>query len=186
MMYVPDQMMIRTDADKKCYIYETEPLIDETEITGHPVVNLWLSSNRKDGDIFVYLTDVDNKGNSLYVTEGQLRAGWKNLYDDNDQVLGKFDMQPDLPWHGYRGNQFINNVFKDGKPVSLKFDLFPTSWLFKKGHRIRIAIAGADNKNFEMNPSLCSDNIPETCIPTTINIHRSKKFSSFIELPVIP
>ena len=186
MMYVPDGLMDRTDLDKKSLTYETEILNKDMEVTGHPVVDIWVSSNRDDGDFFVYLTDVDESGKSLYVTEGELRAGWKNEYNDDDQVLGKIDIKPDLPWHGFKKNQYVENPFAGGKVVKLRFDLLPTSWLFKKGHRIRIAIACADYKNFEMNSYLCSGNEPGDCPETVVSINRTKVYPSRIELPVIP
>ncbi|HEY9162824.1 MAG TPA: CocE/NonD family hydrolase [Desulfomonilia bacterium] len=186
MMYTPDGLMDRTAPDKKCLVYETEILVGDIEVTGHPVVDIWVSSSRDDGDFYVYLTDVDESGRSLYVTEGELRAGWKNEYNDDDQVLGKTDIKPDLPWHGYRKDQYTEKPFADGKTVELRFDLMPTSWVFKKGHRIRIAIACADYRNFEMNPYLCSGNEPGDCPETLVSIKHTKEYPSRIELPVIP
>jgi uncharacterized protein len=52
----------------------------------------------------------------------------------------------------------------------------PTSNLFKAGHRIRIAITGADADTFEtllFNP------------PPHVMILHSRDYASFIELPVI-
>ncbi len=186
LMYVPEGLMDRTELDKRCLRYETPPLQEDTEITGHPVADLWVSSNRDDGDFYVYLADVDESGRSLYVTEGQLRAGWRKLYDDNDQVNGKIDIRPDLPWHGYRKGQYEARPLAGGKAVELRFDLMPTSWVFKKGHRLRIAIACADNRNFEMNPGLCSGNDPGSCPETVVRLHRGKDRPSRIVLPLIP
>lgn len=186
MMYTPDGLMDRTALDEKCLIYETEILAGDIEVTGHPVADIWVSSSRDDGDFYVYLTDVDESGRSLYVTEGELRAGWKDEYDDNDQVQGKTDIKPDLPWHGYKKGQYVEKPFAGGKAIELRFDLMPTSWVFKKGHRIRIAIACADYKNFEMNPYLCSGNEPGDCPETLVSIKRTKTHPSRIELPVIP
>ncbi|TAL34495.1 MAG: CocE/NonD family hydrolase [Spirochaetes bacterium] len=186
MMYVPDGLMERTGQDAKCLTWDTPALDRDMEVTGHPVVSLYVSSNRDDGDFFVYLSDVDESGKSLYVTEGQLRAGWKNMYNDDDQVLGKIDVKPDLPWHGYKKDQYSAKPLAGGKITELRFDLLPTSWLFKKGHRVRVAVACADDKNFEMNPYLCSGDRPEDCPATTVTVHRAKAYPSRIELPVIP
>lgn len=186
MMYTPDGLMDRTALDQQCLTYQTEILSQDMEVTGHPVADLWVSSDSRDGDFFVYLTDVDATGRSLYVTEGELRAGWKNTVGDDDQVLGKIHMQPDLPWHGYRHDQYVDNPLGGGRVIELRFDLMPTSWVFKKGHRLRIAIACADNTNFEMNPSLCSGNAPGDCPATVIALHHTKAYPSRIELPVIP
>ena len=74
----------------------------------------------------------------------------------------------------------------DGKVVELRFDLMPTAWSFRKGHRLRIAVAGADAGNFEMNPYLCSGNRPGDCPRTTISIKHTRAWPSRVELPVIP
>ncbi len=186
MMYVPDGLMERTGPDKKCLYYETSELKENLEVTGHPVINLWVSSNRDDGDFFVYLADVDESGKSLYVTEGQLRAGWKNVYNDDTQTEGKVDIKPDLPWHGYKKDQYTAKPLSGGKAIELSFDLMPTSWLFKKGHKIRIAIACADCNNFEMNPGLCSGNNPHNCPETILHVYSGPKYPSRIILPLIP
>ena len=58
----------------------------------------------------------------------------------------------------------------------LAFRLWPTSVLIKKGHRLRIAIAGADKGTF--------DRIPEGGDPT-ITIFRNEQNISFIDLQVV-
>ncbi|MBU2511207.1 CocE/NonD family hydrolase [bacterium] len=186
MLKKTDDVMWRTEPDKKSMLYQTEPLSDEMEIAGHPVIELWISSNQDDGDVFIYLTDVDENNRSVYVTEGQLRAGWHQLRNDDDQVLNVVDVKPDLPWHGYKSDQYADRVFNDNKIVKLSFDLLPIAWNFKKGHSIRVAIAGADEGNFRLNPKLCENNDVQKCIDTQINIHRDSTMLSRIELPVIP
>jgi putative CocE/NonD family hydrolase len=178
--------MIRTEKDKQCLVYETAALTQDLEVTGHPVADLWLTSNQKDGDVFVYLADVDENGQSLHVTESGLRAGWKALYPADDQVNGAIDVRPDLPWHGYKKAQWGDGQFDPAKPLNMRFDLYPTSWVFQRGHRIRISIAGADYPNFEINPILSPGGKPEDCPDTRLKIYRTKNFSSRIELPIIP
>ena len=181
----PDRLMIRTALDLKTLNYDTPPLEAEVEVTGHPIIHLWVSSNRKDGDFHVYLTDVDEKGQSLYVTEGRLRAGWKNLQNADDQVAGGFKVLPELPWHGYAKDQYVNDPLADKRIVKLEFDLMPTSWVFKKGHKIRVAIAGADTGNFELNPVLALHNQAGEALETTMTVHRTAAYPSKIILPVI-
>ena len=59
--------------DEKGLTYTSLPLTAEVEVTGHPVVHLWVSSSARDGDFFVYLEDVSKARYSKYVTEGTLR-----------------------------------------------------------------------------------------------------------------
>ncbi|WP_415752552.1 CocE/NonD family hydrolase [Mycobacterium tuberculosis] len=62
-----------------------------------------------------------------------------------------------------------------GEIARLTFDLLPTSYLFQPGHRIRIAIAGADASHFAILPG---------CAPT-VRVYRSRMHASRIDLPVI-
>jgi hypothetical protein len=186
----PDKIMIRTDKDLKCLTYTSETLHQDTEVTGHPIVHLWVSSTADDGDFFVYLEDVDENGEAYYVTDGMLRAGFAKLVP-NEEILppgSHINVLPDLPWHGFKESDYVGNVFAGGKKMELVFDLLPTSWVFKKGHRIRVSIAGADWPTFDLNPKLSptnKPNDPNNTIPT-IAVHRGKAHLSRIELPVIP
>jgi uncharacterized protein len=186
MMIVMDTLMMRTELDQKAMVYETEALTKPVEMVGHPMINLWLSSDQIAGDIYVYLSDVDAEGNVHYVSEGQLRAGFKDLHDPKWQTKNTLPVKPDLPWHGYKKADYTPKVFSGGRVVELRFDLMPNAWLFQKGHKIRISIAGADYGNFEYNPELCSGDLPDTCPETHFEIHRGEATPSRIELPVIP
>lgn len=60
--------------------------------------------------------------------------------------------------------------------MEISFGFLPTSVLIRKGHRIRVAIAGADKDTF--------NRYPEEGIPT-YNIKRNKYHASYIDIPVI-
>ncbi|MEM7509636.1 MAG: CocE/NonD family hydrolase [Bacteroidota bacterium] len=182
----PKKIMYRDEMDEKSYLYETDGLEKDTEVTGHPVVELYVSANVKDADVFVYLCDVDEKGKSQYVTEGQLRAGWHKEYDDDEQIDYKFEVKPDLPWHGYKKAQYDRYPFRDEKVLKMRFDMLPTSWVFKKGHKIRISIAGGDKDNFEFNPELSPNNHILEMDSTQLMFHRGESYPGRIELPIIP
>ncbi|WNJ18070.1 CocE/NonD family hydrolase [Pontibacter sp. G13] len=182
----PDEFMFRTEADERCMTYETPAFEQDMEVTGHPIVRVWVSSDQADGDLFVYLSDVDERGESAYVTEGQLRLNWAMLRDDDDQVDRTFDVLPDLPWHGFKQEQELAHPLADGRIIEVVLDLQPIAWNFRKGHKLRISIAGADEGNFELNPDLCPGGRPEDCLETRLFIHKGGSFPSSIELPVIP
>ena len=186
LMWSPDSLMVRTELDERTLVYETEPLDTEMEVTGHPVADLWVSANQPDADVFVYLSDVAPDGTVHYITEGQLRAGFHRMEDPTLQTRGLRPVRPELPWHGFRAEDYDANAFADDQVLNLRFDLQPTSWVFSKGHRIRISIAGADAGNFELHPDLCATGNPEQCLATTLTTHRGAARQSRIELPVIP
>jgi predicted acyl esterase len=62
------------------------------------------------------------------------------------------------------------------KIQTISLRLWPTSVLIKKGHSIRIAIAGADKDTF--------DRVPAEGTPT-YSVYRNKTNISFVELPIV-
>lgn len=158
----------RAEEDRRLLVYTSRPLTEDVEITGHPVVTLYVTSTHRDGAFFVYLEDVDESGKVTYLTEGQLRAIHRKVSND----APPYTMT--VPYHTFKK--------KDATPLvpneiaELKFGLLPTSVLIRKGHRIRVAIAGHDRSVFARVPL---DGTP------TISLARNKQHASFIELPVV-
>lgn len=190
-MVSPDELPVRTEMDKLSLTYTTPPLMKDTEVTGHPTVEFWVSSTAGNGDFFIYMEDVDENGKAILVTEGLLRAGFNKLYDNNTMIMGGadgIDVLPELPWHGYEKSQYNDAVFANGNVVQLTVDLLPTSWVFKEGHSIRVSIAGADWPTFEILPELSPTNNPDdpNNITPLITVHRNKSYPSRITLPIIP
>ncbi|MFX1445160.1 MAG: CocE/NonD family hydrolase, partial [Promethearchaeota archaeon] len=158
----------RTRADKKLLTYTSISLEKDLEITGTPIITLYLSSTHDDGAIFVYLEDVDEAGNVTYITDGNLRLIHRKISLENPP----YKML--IPYHTF--------MKKDALPLvpdeisEIKFGLHVTSVLVKKGHRIRVAIAGADKEVFMRYPA---DGKP------IITLERNSKNPSFIEIPFI-
>jgi len=153
--------------DEKGLTYSTSPLPAEVEVTGHPVVHLWVTSSAKDGDFFAYLEDVSPASYSKYLTEGVLRASHRALFPASFNNLG-------LPFH--RSNAADIADLPD-QPVELVLDLLPTSYVFDAGHRIRVTITCADKDN-ALTPQLDP--------PPTIHLYRGADHASYIVLPIIP
>ncbi len=158
----------RGEEDRKLLTYTSAPLEQDTEVTGHPIVTLILSSTAADGQFFVYLEEVDETGRVRYVTEGELRAIHRSL------SAARPPYKSPVPYRTF--------LRRDAKPLvpgqitELTFDLLPTSYLFRKGRKVRIAIAGADKDHFEIIPG----------DPPTVHIYRGGANQSRIVLPVIP
>ena len=70
----PIEYSDRASADRRLLCYDTAPLEQDMEVTGHPRVILHLASSAADAGVFVYLEDVAPDGKVDYVTEGMLRA----------------------------------------------------------------------------------------------------------------
>ena len=187
----PDALPMRTQLDKKCLTYTTAPMEKDMEVTGHPLVHFWAKSTADDGDFYVYLEDVDEKGEALLVTEGVLRAGFARLVSNDREIWsGRYgvDVLPELPWHGFEKADYVPNIFAGSKAVELTLDLKPTAWVFRSGHQIRVSIAAADWPTFRLHERLAPDNNPKNPanIVPTITILRDAEHPSGIKLPVIP
>ena len=180
-----DSIMLRTEHDKKCLVFESVKLIQEVEITRPPIANIYLSSNQVNADVYVYLSDVDENGVVYYVTEGKLRAGWHKEFDNNESVNNLYDVKLELPWHSYKKANYNATPFANDSIIELRFALQPHAWKFQKGHTIRFSIAGADNINYEFNPAISTDNTLESCKPTVLKIHTGITYQSYVELPIV-
>jgi putative CocE/NonD family hydrolase len=154
--------------DSKWMTYTTEPLTEDTEVTGHPVIHLWLSINDIRGNVFAYLEDISPDGTVKVVTDGRLNMRQRGLNTPPYDFLG-------LPWH--RGNTADMTPMTPYKPTELVFDMTPTSQLFRAGHRIRVSIAGADVREKDRY---------EAAPAPDITIYRDKAHQSYISLPIIP
>jgi putative CocE/NonD family hydrolase len=125
------------------------------------------------------------------VTEAQLRAGFADLHSNDKIIAGgkyKIDVLPELPWHGYEKRHYRDRILADGAVVELAIDFLPTSWVFRKGHRIRVSVACSDYPTYRLHPKLSPANVPydpDNIVPT-ITVYRDAAHPSHIELPVIP
>jgi putative CocE/NonD family hydrolase len=157
----------RSGQDAKLLTYTSAALHHPVEVTGHPIVTLFVTSTASDGTFFVYLEDVDARGRVAYVTEGQLRAINRRL----SEAVSPYRQV--VPYRTFKRADAQPMVA--GEIADLTFDLLPTSYLFQRGHRIRIAIAGADASHFAVLPGG----------PPTIAVHRNRRHASRVDLPVI-
>jgi predicted acyl esterase len=111
---------------------------------------------------------VDEKGKVIYITEGELRLIHRKISEEEPPYKTM------VPYHSFRQKDAMPMV--PGEITEISFGFLPTSVLIRKGHKIRVAIAGADKDTF--------DRYPSEGTPTYI-IQRNKKYTSFIDIPVI-
>ncbi|MCR9173998.1 MAG: CocE/NonD family hydrolase [bacterium] len=155
----------RNAMDERMLTYTTSPMKEDLQITGTPEITLWLSSSHEDGVVLVYLEDVDENGKSVYITEGGLRLIHRKVADASDSTFNL---------HTFSEKDASPMVPSQIEEVQLR--LLPTSVTIKKGHSLRIAIAGADNAIF--------DKCPKRGKPT-ISLHGASTYNSSITLPVV-
>ena len=149
----------------KGLMYETAPLSADVEITGHPTINLWVSSTAADGDFIATIQDVAPDGAATsYNIHGRLRASVRKLQDAPYNNLG-------LPWHGAYQADVAPLVA--GEPAELVFEILPISMVLKAGHRIRLVINFADRTTPKLDPA------------PKVTIYRDSTHRSYLTLPVI-
>jgi len=133
----------RKERDQDLLVYTSAPLSEALEVTGHPVATVYLSATSQDTNLFIYLEDVTPEGDVHYVTEGELRAIHRR-WQPSDTTLNS--PRP-LPIHTFRRAEAAPLIPSEVVPLTV--ELLPTSYQFKQGHRIRIALAGADKDHFQ-------------------------------------
>ena len=98
--------------------YDSEVLSDEVAILGLPRVSLHVAADVRLADWFVRLSDVAPDGRVTMITGGGINGAQR------DSMVKPQDLVPD-------------------EIYALSVDLHLASWVFPKGHRIRVAISNA-------------------------------------------
>ena len=157
----------RAEADKRLLTYTSKPLHQAVEITGHPVIYLQMSSTQSDGAVIVYLEEVAPDGTVTMLTEGGLRLIHRKVSSETPPypVFG--------PYHTFEKKDAM--PMQPGERTEIGFDLLPLSVRVKKGHALRVAIAGHDKDCFERLPPSGEQ---------TYVINRNADATSYIEIPV--
>jgi len=121
----------RKEADRRALVYTGEPVLQEMDITGSPVVSLEVASSATDGLFIGYLELVAPDGRVFYVTEGVLGARHRAVANEPPPYF-QFG-----PYHSMSRADAAPLV--PGQVTTIAFDLLATSVLVPKGWRIRLA-----------------------------------------------
>jgi uncharacterized protein len=123
--------------------FETAPMTEDTEVTGPLVLNLWVSSTSEDMDIFATLRNIGPDGKDVCemgqqgdpvpcVTKGWLRASQRKL--DPERSLAY------RPYHAHDERRWLG----PDEVVECQVEIWPTSMVFQKGHKLRLDISPVD------------------------------------------
>lgn len=125
--------------------YTSAPLASPLEVTGQPVVEMWLTSSTPDGALHVYLEDVAPDGRVSYLTEGEFRLIHRKP-SRTPEPFRQFG-----PSHSFKREDA--EPMPPGRPQLVSFAMMPISVVIAPGHRIRLSIAGADAAAFARIPA---------------------------------
>lgn len=167
---IPAAYPDRREIDGKLLVYDGPAMARDMELAGSPVMTLRLASSSGDPAIIVYLEDVAPDGRVTYLTEGSFRPIHREPADPADLP---YDQGP-AP-HSYKAVDAL--LVTPGQMMALRFTLQPTAAIIRKGHRIRVAIAGADVDTFDRYPKQG---------PERFDIERGGATPSSVELPMRP
>ena len=143
-------------------VYTTPALAEKVAIAGSIKLELYASSNCPDTDFAVKLVDVEPDGYCANITEGIIRARYRNGCDHE---------------------VFLN----PGEVTKFEISIDDVAHTFMPGHRIRLAIASSDFPNFDRNlnskisPALGTEKDARKAVQ---QIFHEGKYPSNIVLPV--
>mmetsp|Transcript_19051 Transcript_19051/g.31874 ORF Transcript_19051/g.31874 Transcript_19051/m.31874 type:complete len:681 (+) Transcript_19051:79-2121(+) len=141
---------IDNSLDRLCFT--SEPLEGALHVVGAPRVRVSMKPHHgRDAVLFVYLLDVDASGVVRYITEGVLRALHRKTQSPECDASNPLTALP------LRSNFDRSYVRKDATPlpelevsaIDIHLPVEPVACCFQSGHRIRIAICGACDDNFD-------------------------------------
>lgn len=131
--------------DEKMLCFESDPLDGDYDLAGHGVVDLKFACSEPDCAIHVFLSEVEANGTVRYVTDGQLRA----LYREEAEAPASYD----VTWPYRTFSKDTARTIGKGEIVTMRFALLPIAWRFKVSSKIRVAISGAEIDHFEHVPA---------------------------------
>jgi len=156
-------------------VFTSAPLERDLTIAGELTAVLYASTDVKDTDWWVHVSDVDPRGGSHRITQGMIRARFRH----NDD-----------PQHHIFGSNFETERLLSGDPaevVRYEFGIRSIANTFKKGNRIRIAIMNAlDNYSFPNSNTGGNEALVTETVVGNMAIHHSDRYPSHVVLPVMP
>jgi predicted acyl esterase len=152
---------------------------EETEITGHIKLKLWVSTDKGDDmDLLVGLKKFDLSGNEVHfegrendlngiVSNGWLRVSHREL-----------DPERSTPWQPYLKHEH-ELLISPGEIVPVEIEILPSSTLFAANETLRLVIKGRDVFSNAMHHHR------ELCNQGNHTIHTGGNYDSHLLLPII-
>ena len=156
----PVEQANRTDV----LTYTSAVLTQEMALTGPLTMTLYVSSNATDTDFTAKLTDVypaDKGGDSRLIQDGIIRMKWRLM--GNDPV-------PMVP----------------GQVYEVSISMWNTSYIFNKGHSIRVSLSSSNYPRFDTNNNTGAPiNVSTAPLLAQNTIYHSAEYPSHLTLPVV-
>ncbi len=144
-------------------VYNTPVLDQPVEVTGPIELRLFVASSARDTDFTGKLVDVYPDGRAIILTEGILRARYRNSFTEPELL------EPEMVYE-------------------LRLDLWATANVFLPGHRIRLEVSSSNFPRFDRNSNTGGEIASETADqyqPAINRIFHDAAHPSRLILPVI-
>jgi putative CocE/NonD family hydrolase len=154
----------QTEVEKRpdVLVYSTPPLDQDLEVTGPVRLYLYAKSSEVDTDFTAKLVDVWPGGFAQNLTEGILRAR-------------------------YRESTAAASPLIPGRIYKFNIDLWSTSNVFLKGHRIRVEVSSSNFPRFDRNLSFLGEGgTGSTFVDATNTIYHDTAHPSALVLQSVP
>ena len=120
--------------------YTTAPMTEDYYVNGPIQADLWVASVAgTDGSLAVRITDVSPGGTSTEITNGTLTLSLREVDVSKSRTL---DGQSIQPWHPFTEDSVA--PLTPGEAVLAQIEVFPSSFVIKQGHSLRVAIGASD------------------------------------------
>ena len=105
---------------------------------------------------------------------------------NTDFIVKVLDVFPDGRAYNVTEGVLRQDYMPD-TPTEIEVKLWPTSWLFKQGHRIRVMVSSSHFPRYDRNPNTGKISGQETKLSSARQtVHHSRALPSRILLPLIP
>ena len=152
----------QVEARNDVLVYSTPPLESDVEVTGPVTLDLFAKSSAVDTDFTAKLVDVAPDGVAHNLTEGILRARFRNSTSTAEPIT-------------------------PGKVYEYRIDVWSTSNVFLKGHRIRLEVSSSNFPRFDRNLNTGKDAATSAeFVKATNTILHGADHPSALLLPVVP
>lgn len=161
---MPAGPLDQTNIEKRrdVLVYTSDPMRDDLEVTGPVGATIYVSTSANDTDFSAKLVDVSPDGRPLLVTDGIARLR-------------------------YRMSLAAPVFVKRHEPYQVHIDAGVTSWVFARGHRIRLEIASSNFPRFDRNLNTTGPNATAVQLAVAAQtVYHEKRYPSVLVLPVIP
>jgi uncharacterized protein len=129
----------RRNASGRRLAFDAAPVLEDRELVGAPELCLAMATDQSDGLVLAYLEDVGPDGRVTYLTEGELRLLHRatrgaacDPAPGAERSFERADAAPVVP----------------GELMRVELPLLSTAALIRRGHHLRLSLAGADAGTF--------------------------------------